>query len=60
VSGAPNLPAGFTDTFASRYIDAGELRQHVVIGGEARRCCWPGRFYPGRPIRPIARLLTGQ
>ena len=21
VSGAPNLPAGFTDTFTSRYID---------------------------------------
>jgi hypothetical protein len=34
VSGAPNLPAGFTDTFTSRYIDTGELRQHAVIGGE--------------------------
>jgi hypothetical protein len=40
VSGAPNLPAGFTDTFTSRYIDTGELRQHAVIGGEGRRCCW--------------------
>jgi hypothetical protein len=28
VSGAPNLPAGFT-TFTSRYVDAGGLRQHV-------------------------------
>jgi len=27
VSGAPNLPAGFTDIFSSRYIDAGGLRQ---------------------------------
>ncbi len=27
VSGAPNLPEGFTDTFTSRYIDTGELRQ---------------------------------
>src|SRR5215208_3049857 len=34
VSGAPNLPAGFTDTFTSRYIDIGELRLHAVIGGE--------------------------
>ena len=31
VSGAPNLPAGFTDTFTSRYIDTGGLRQHAVI-----------------------------
>jgi hypothetical protein len=28
VSGAPNLPAGFIDTFTSRYIDTGELRLH--------------------------------
>ena len=34
VSGAPSLPEGFTDTFTSRYIDTGELRQHAVIGGE--------------------------
>jgi len=34
VSGAPNLPAGFTDTFTSRYIDNGALRQHAVTGGE--------------------------
>jgi hypothetical protein len=25
VSGAPNLPERFTDTFTSRYVDAGEL-----------------------------------
>jgi hypothetical protein len=24
VCGAPNLPAGFTDTFTNRYVDAGE------------------------------------
>jgi hypothetical protein len=34
VSGAPNLPEGFTDTFTSRYVDTGDLRQHAVIGGE--------------------------
>jgi hypothetical protein len=38
-SGAPHLPRGFADTFASRYVDAGELRLHAVIGGEGR-CCW--------------------
>ena len=32
VSEAPNLPEGFTDTFTSRYVDTGELRQHGVIG----------------------------
>ena len=39
VSGAPNLPAGFTDTFTSRYIDTGAPRLRAVIGGEGRRCC---------------------
>jgi hypothetical protein len=34
VTSAPNLPAGFTDTFTSRYIATDGLRQHVVIGGE--------------------------
>jgi hypothetical protein len=40
VSGAPNLPAGFTDMFTSRYIDTGELRQHAVIGGDGPPRCW--------------------
>ena len=40
VSGAPNLPEGFTDVFTSRYVDTGDLRQHVVTGARARRCCW--------------------
>jgi hypothetical protein len=30
----PNLPAGFTDTFTSRYIDTGAPRLRAVIGGE--------------------------
>src|ERR1700747_3713032 len=33
VSGAPNLPAGFTGTSPSRYVDTGELRLHAVTGG---------------------------
>ena len=35
VSGSPNLPAGFTDTYTSRSIDGGELRQHAVINNRA-------------------------
>jgi hypothetical protein len=34
VSGAPNLPEGFTDTFTSRYIDTAELRLHTVAPEE--------------------------
>src|SRR5262245_48257888 len=34
VSGAPYLPAGFTDTFKSHYIQAGDVRLHAVIGGD--------------------------
>ena len=34
VSGAQNHPSGLTNTFTSRYIGTGELRPHVVIGGE--------------------------
>src|SRR6185312_11653130 len=34
VSQAPNLADGFTDTFTSRYVDAGALRLHAVIGGD--------------------------
>ena len=30
----PHLPAGFTDTFRSRFIHTGELPLHAVIGGE--------------------------
>jgi hypothetical protein len=47
--GAPNLPAWFTDTFTSRYIDTGELRLHAVIGGEGSPQLlvhgWPETWY---------------
>ena len=56
VSGAPNLPAGFTDTFTSRYIDAGGLRQHAVIGGEGPPLLlvhgWPENWYAWRLVMP--------
>jgi pimeloyl-ACP methyl ester carboxylesterase len=56
VSGAPNLPAGFTDTFTSRYIDTGELRLHAVIGGEGPPLLlvhgWPESWYAWRMLMP--------
>jgi pimeloyl-ACP methyl ester carboxylesterase len=56
VSGAPHLPAGFTDTFTSRYIDAGDVRLHAVIGGDGPPLLlihgWPGSWYYWRLVMP--------
>jgi hypothetical protein len=56
VSGAPNVPAGFTDTFISRYIDIGELRLHAVIGGEGPPLLlvhgWSQTWYAWRRLAP--------
>ncbi len=56
VSGAPNLPAGFIDTFTSQYIDIHELRLHVVIGGEGPPLLlvhgWPETWYAWRLLMP--------
>ena len=61
VSGAPNLPAGFTDTFTSRYIDTGELRQHAVIGGDGPPLLlvhgWPENWYAWRLVMPALAVL---
>jgi len=55
-SAAPNLPAGFTDTFTSRHVDTGELRQHVVTGGDGPPLLlvhgWPQTWYAWRLIMP--------
>jgi pimeloyl-ACP methyl ester carboxylesterase len=63
VFGAPNLPAGFTDTFTGRFIDAGGLRQHAVIGGEGPPLLlvhgWPRTWYAWRIVMPaLARGYT--
>ena len=63
VSGAPGLPAGFRETFASRYVDAGGLRMHVVIGGKGPPLLlvhgWPQTWYQFRLIMPaLARDYT--
>ena len=56
VLGAPNLPAGFSDTFTSWYIDTGEVRQHVVTGGEGPPLLlvhgWPQTWYAWRLVMP--------
>jgi pimeloyl-ACP methyl ester carboxylesterase len=62
VSGAPDLPAGFTDTFTSRYIDTRELRLHAVIGGDGPPLLlvhgWPESWYAWRLLMPaLARGL---
>jgi pimeloyl-ACP methyl ester carboxylesterase len=56
VSGAPNLPGGFTRTFTSRYVDTGDLRQHVVTGGNGPPLLlvhgWPQTWYAWRLVMP--------
>ena len=56
VSGAPNLPAGFADTFTSRYVDIGELRLHAVTGGDGPPLLlvhgWPQTWYAWRMVMP--------
>src|SRR5262245_53215575 len=63
VSGAPHLPAGFRDTFASRFVDANGVRLHTVIGGEGPPLLlihgWPQTWYQWRLVMPaLARDFT--
>jgi pimeloyl-ACP methyl ester carboxylesterase len=56
VSGAPQLPDGFADTFTSRYVDIGALRLHAVIGGDGPPLLlvhgWPQTWYAWRMLMP--------
>jgi pimeloyl-ACP methyl ester carboxylesterase len=56
VSGAPNLPEGFADTFTSRHIDTGEVSLHAVIGGDGPPLLlvhgWPETWYAWRMLMP--------
>jgi pimeloyl-ACP methyl ester carboxylesterase len=56
VSGAPNLPEDFAETFASRLVDIGDLRLHAVIGGEGPPLLlihgWPQTWYAWRLVMP--------
>jgi hypothetical protein len=55
VSGAPNLPAGFTHTFTSRYIDTGELRLHAVIGVDGH---WVAERAPEEMVAALTEILA--
>ena len=56
VTSAPNLPAGFTETFSSRIIDTGGHRQHIVVGGDGPPLLlvhgWPESWYAWRLVMP--------
>jgi pimeloyl-ACP methyl ester carboxylesterase len=63
VTGAPNLPAGFADTFESRFVDSGEVRLHAVVGGDGPPLLlvhgWPETWYAWRHVMPaLARNFT--
>jgi pimeloyl-ACP methyl ester carboxylesterase len=63
VSGAPDLPAGFADTFTSRYVDVRDVRLHAVTGGDGPAILlihgWPGSWYYWRLVMPaLARDFT--
>jgi pimeloyl-ACP methyl ester carboxylesterase len=55
-SGAPNLPAGFTETFTSRFVQSRDVRLHAVIGGDGPPLLlihgWPGTWYYWRLVMP--------
>jgi pimeloyl-ACP methyl ester carboxylesterase len=60
---APHLPPGFSKTFTSRFVNAGGLRQHVVIGGDGPPLLlvhgWPQNWYQYRALMPaLARDYT--
>ena len=63
VSGAPRLPPGFNKTFKSQFVQANEIRQHVVIGGDGPPLLlvhgWPENWYAWRFLMPaLARDFT--
>jgi pimeloyl-ACP methyl ester carboxylesterase len=63
LSEAPNLPAGFKETFTSQYIDVGDIRVHAVIGGKGPPLLlvhgWPQNWYAWRLLMPaLARDFT--
>lgn len=63
VDAAPHLPAGFTKTFTSRFVQANGIRQHVVTGGDGPPLLlvhgWPENWYAWRMVMPeLARHYT--
>jgi len=56
VTRAPQLPAGFTDTFTSYLVGAGSVRLHAVIGGDGPPVLlvpgWPQNWFAWRQLMP--------
>jgi pimeloyl-ACP methyl ester carboxylesterase len=60
---APHLPPGFSKTFTSKLVNAGGLRQHILIGGDGPPLLlvhgWPENWYQYRALMPaLARDFT--
>jgi pimeloyl-ACP methyl ester carboxylesterase len=63
VTGAPQLPAGFTGTFTSYLVDTGRVRLHAVVGGGGPPLLlvpgWPQNWFAWRQMMPaLARRFT--
>lgn len=63
VTGVPNLPIGFTETFHSRFVKVNGLRLHAVIGGDGPPLLllggWPQTWYSWRFVMPtLAKSFT--
>jgi pimeloyl-ACP methyl ester carboxylesterase len=63
VTRAPQLPAGFTDTFSSYLVGAGSVRLHAVVGGDGPPLLlvpgWPQNWFAWRQLMPaLARRFT--
>jgi pimeloyl-ACP methyl ester carboxylesterase len=59
----PDLPAGFADTFESRFVQAGDVRLHAVVGGDGPAVLlvhgWPETWYAWRHVMPaLAKDFT--
>ena len=56
VATSPRLPAGFSRTFESNFVQTNGIRQHVVIGGDGPPLLlihgWPQNWYAWRFVMP--------
>ncbi|MCX4912032.1 alpha/beta fold hydrolase [Streptomyces sp. NBC_00687] len=63
VATAPRLPAAFSETFRSRFVQANGIRQHAVVGGDGPPLLlvhgWPQNWYAWRLLMPeLAKKYT--
>lgn len=63
VTNGEKVPAGFADTFESKFVEANGIRQHVVVGGDGPPLLlvhgWPEDSYAWRFVmQPLAKDYT--